>query len=477
MTESLCTACSCFANDFGEVEQRGWTSILNIAPDFHSLAELAQNGCPLCQTVYQSCCYIETVSYERDTLPIRVRASAPHGVGHDSYSDCDSIEGGDDDDDELPFRNQYPRQLDLTVIIGEKGQDVGSIDEEEIPKIYVPDPPNHENLEYTALSYAWGSDPTFARTTASNISEMRNGLPWDKLAKTIQEAIVFTRKLGIKYLWVDALCILQSEGLDDTFHKEDWSYEAGMPRVSGDRNQSKSPGAHNCGGFERRLRLHIQRLAKSENGNLGGTVKYIAGLWESNIIQGLAWGVPGTPSQKSPSLSAIAMGIQQDATRSDINMPSWSWASSDRLIHFFFGANDWTSMIRVKSWLVNTQGAATSGQVLNGTLRLEGAFQMMNLVNLSPPFSRAQFDYYGFVYEKDIVKYFSDRHFPCILLGTESRVHWRTRTVILLAGALILQPTGRCVDPIEEYRRVGFLKAPFKEHWSEITETRVIDLV
>lgn len=205
--------------------------------------------------------------------------------------------------------------------------------------------------------------------------------------------------------------------------------------------------------------------------------KYIAGLWESNIIQGLAWGVPGTPSQKSPSLSAIAMGIQQDATRSDINMPSWSWASSDRLIHFFFGANDWTSMIRVKSWLVNTQGAATSGQVLNGTLRLEGAFQMMNLVNLSPPFSRAQFDYYGFVYEKDIVKYFSDRHFPCILLGTESRVHWRTRTVILLAGALILQPTGRCVDPIEEYRRVGFLKAPFKEHWSEITETRVIDLV
>lgn len=304
MTESLCTACSCFANDFGEVEQRGWTSILNIAPDFHSLAELAQNGCPLCQTVYQSCCYIETVSYERDTLPIRVRASAPHGVGHDSYSDCDSIEGGDDDDDELPFRNQYPRQLDLTVIIGEKGQgrshnlslviengserstntsgldtgkpiinlcsrkgvddavaltkcwmlecetshikcnvrshtkqqsrvlptrliDVGSIDEEEIPKIYVPDPPNHENLEYTALSYAWGSDPTFARTTASNISEMRNGLPWDKLAKTIQEAIVFTRKLGIKYLWVDALCILQSEGLDDTFHKEDWSYEAG----------------------------------------------------------------------------------------------------------------------------------------------------------------------------------------------------------------------------------------------------------
>jgi hypothetical protein len=35
-----------------------------------------------------------------------------------------------------------------------------------------------------------------------------------------------TRRLGVRYIWVDALYILQSEGPDDMSHKEDWSYEA-----------------------------------------------------------------------------------------------------------------------------------------------------------------------------------------------------------------------------------------------------------
>ena len=55
---------------------------------------------------------------------------------------------------------------------------------------------------------------------------MTKGLPWNTLAKTIQDAISFTRKLGIRYLWVDALCILQSEGPDDVSHRTDWAYEA-----------------------------------------------------------------------------------------------------------------------------------------------------------------------------------------------------------------------------------------------------------
>ncbi|EKJ69140.1 hypothetical protein FPSE_10684 [Fusarium pseudograminearum CS3096] len=54
---------------------------------------------------------------------------------------------------------------------------------------------------------------------------MIRGLPFSQLPKTIQDAIVFTRKLGFRYLWVDALCILQSEGPHDTSHQEDWSHE------------------------------------------------------------------------------------------------------------------------------------------------------------------------------------------------------------------------------------------------------------
>jgi hypothetical protein len=103
--------------------------------------------------------------------------------------------------------------------------DVGSKDEGLAPKLFIPTHPL-EDIKYVALSYAWGSGHDFAKTTASNLDEMTRCLTWDKLAKTIQDAIIFTRKLSIRYLWVDALCILQSEGPDDAQHRADWSYEA-----------------------------------------------------------------------------------------------------------------------------------------------------------------------------------------------------------------------------------------------------------
>ena len=55
---------------------------------------------------------------------------------------------------------------------------------------------------------------------------MMTRLPWSKLPRTIQDAIVFTRAMGVKYLWVDALCILQAKGPRDKVHKADWLHEA-----------------------------------------------------------------------------------------------------------------------------------------------------------------------------------------------------------------------------------------------------------
>ncbi|KAF5973648.1 hypothetical protein FBULB1_8221 [Fusarium bulbicola] len=102
--------------------------------------------------------------------------------------------------------------------------DVGSQNGASVPKIVITT--TSSEMEYFALSYVWGSGHDFAKTTASNLEEMKKGLPWDELSKTVQDAIIFTRKLGFRYLWVDALCILKSEGPDDNRHKDDWSYEA-----------------------------------------------------------------------------------------------------------------------------------------------------------------------------------------------------------------------------------------------------------
>ncbi|KAF4341898.1 het-domain protein [Fusarium beomiforme] len=66
---------------------------------------------------------------------------------------------------------------------------------------------------YVALSYCWGgSQPE--RTTMSNTHERFHGFSVDSQPQSIKDAILVTRKLGIKYIWVDSLCIIQDDPND-----------------------------------------------------------------------------------------------------------------------------------------------------------------------------------------------------------------------------------------------------------------------
>ena len=71
-----------------------------------------------------------------------------------------------------------------------------------------------------ALSYCWGKNPDAVMTTSETIAAHKQAIRMDTLPKTIQDAVTITRKLGIPYLWVDALCIIQGD-------LEDWTREAG----------------------------------------------------------------------------------------------------------------------------------------------------------------------------------------------------------------------------------------------------------
>jgi hypothetical protein len=85
-------------------------------------------------------------------------------------------------------------------------------------------PQYHERLgPYAALSYCWGPNPKFLRLTSDNLQEFRSGIPYTSLPIAFQEAILIIRELGIQYLWIDALCIMQS-GFGSI---EDWQSECG----------------------------------------------------------------------------------------------------------------------------------------------------------------------------------------------------------------------------------------------------------
>lgn len=71
---------------------------------------------------------------------------------------------------------------------------------------------------YIALSHRWGSkgpnNPSFS-TTRSNIDKHMNGIRLSDLPATFCDAVKVTRKLGISYLWIDSLCIVQGPDKDD----------------------------------------------------------------------------------------------------------------------------------------------------------------------------------------------------------------------------------------------------------------------
>ncbi|SJL09370.1 uncharacterized protein ARMOST_12748 [Armillaria ostoyae] len=68
---------------------------------------------------------------------------------------------------------------------------------------------NNIEADYAVLSYVWGCKSQPHCTTTQNLESYINGIPLANIPKTIIDAIIVTQKLGLRYLWVDALCILQ----------------------------------------------------------------------------------------------------------------------------------------------------------------------------------------------------------------------------------------------------------------------------
>jgi hypothetical protein len=87
--------------------------------------------------------------------------------------------------------------------------DVG--DENCAPRLYLSK--SGDRARCVALSYCWGEGQAYA-TTTSTLQEKTAAIPMAELGQTIQDAIVTTRKVGVPYIWIDALCIIQDDDDD-----------------------------------------------------------------------------------------------------------------------------------------------------------------------------------------------------------------------------------------------------------------------
>lgn len=71
---------------------------------------------------------------------------------------------------------------------------------------------------YASLSHCWGKSKIL-RLTIDDLASFKSGISFSLLPKTFQEAIQVVKSLGLSYVWIDSLCIIQDSD-------QDWRREA-----------------------------------------------------------------------------------------------------------------------------------------------------------------------------------------------------------------------------------------------------------
>ncbi|KAK8040068.1 HET-domain-containing protein [Apiospora rasikravindrae] len=82
--------------------------------------------------------------------------------------------------------------------------------------------PSPQESGYAALSYCWGNAAEAAcqfKTEPHSLAKRLSGFDVTDTTAVVQDAIKVCRALGIRYLWVDAVCIVQGD-------KDDWERES-----------------------------------------------------------------------------------------------------------------------------------------------------------------------------------------------------------------------------------------------------------
>ncbi|EPE35069.1 heterokaryon incompatibility protein [Glarea lozoyensis ATCC 20868] len=82
---------------------------------------------------------------------------------------------------------------------------------------------NDQPLNYVALSYCWGDQMhgSTTTTTSRNFMSRQKGFDANILSEICRDAIRLVRGLGLRYMWIDCLCIIQD-------NKIDWEFESAL---------------------------------------------------------------------------------------------------------------------------------------------------------------------------------------------------------------------------------------------------------
>ncbi|KAN0122779.1 HET domain containing protein [Hyaloscypha variabilis] len=78
------------------------------------------------------------------------------------------------------------------------------------------------DVKYLALSHCWGNGvPQYSTTTLDTLDTHLRGILTQSLTRNFEDICLLARRLGVAYVWIDSLCIIQDS-------IEDWTKESAL---------------------------------------------------------------------------------------------------------------------------------------------------------------------------------------------------------------------------------------------------------
>ena len=168
--------------------------------------------------------------------------------------------------------------------------------------------PKGIRAKYIALSYCWATGPISSDTyltDTSTLSAKQAGMEYNDLPPLFQDVVNCARKLGIQYIWIDRLCIIQGENGDfkiqapkmgDIYGNATLTIAAASATSENDRILvEREPKWHasdlklNIEGFgslKLRARRRTHPIGEEAKGGDYGKVSTRAWIWQERLLSG-----------------------------------------------------------------------------------------------------------------------------------------------------------------------------------------------
>ncbi|KAH5186725.1 hypothetical protein HBI60_145670 [Parastagonospora nodorum] len=140
---------------------------------------------------------------------------------------------------------------------------------------------------YACLSHCWGATGPSYMLTKDTIKSLKAGMPSTKLPRTFREAMELCLRLNIRYLWIDALCVIQQDidELKEAAATMADIYENSFLTIAATKSSDSESGCFSrLTGFDQATRLESSGLYASKR-----VKPYFPGTCYSSTSRGGQW--------------------------------------------------------------------------------------------------------------------------------------------------------------------------------------------